>query len=127
MNKTVKISFACALIIMGVVALVAWAAFSARYVRRVEFTNLSVAQTQTVSVAFSPTQVRWRAAGELQGVGTLIIPGHRGIKVSGSFSTNGFNDHYETNAAVIFLPGGQPTGTIRMTLNFFGRWYEHLP
>ena len=87
--------------------------FRMRYCRTVVVRDLSMASTQTVSVAFHPHNVRWKISGHVQGTGIVFVPYVFSNSVSGSFSTNGAGDYYDTNVSVIFIPQGQATGKVR--------------
>jgi hypothetical protein len=87
--------------------------FRARYCRTVVVRDLSVSSTQTVSVAFLPSHVRWTVSGHVEGAGTLFIPYVFSTNVSGNFSTNGAGDYYDTNLTVIYIPQGAVRGKIR--------------
>jgi len=92
--------------------------YRSRTIRAVTISNPTIAQTQQVSVRFPPSGVRWSASGNVVGTGTLVIPYLFSNRVSGSFSTNGATDYYESNAWVIFVPEGQPRGKIRASFHF---------
>ncbi len=100
---------------LGIVALAAVPVllFRARYCRGVVVRDLGATSTQTVSVAFHPSNMRWKISGDVQGTGTIFIPYVFSNSVSGAFSTNGAGDYYETNVDVIFIPQGRPSGEIR--------------
>ena len=102
-------------VLLAVAALVAVPVllFRARYCRTVVVRDLSVASTQTVSVAFLPSNGRWTVSGHVEGTGTLFIPYVFSNSVSGSFSTNGAGDYYDTNLSVIYIPHGPASGKIR--------------
>jgi hypothetical protein len=87
--------------------------FRLRYCRTVVIRDLSVAHTQTVSVAFHPSNMRWKISGHVQGKGTIYVPCVFSNTVTGSFSTNGAGDYYDTNVSVIFMPQGQALGKVR--------------
>ena len=103
---TLLICFA-ALIILPV------ALFRLRYCRTVVIRDLSEAHTQTVSVAFHPSNMRWKISGHVQGTGTVFVPYVFSNSVTGNFSTNGAGDYYDTNVSVIFTPQGQASGKVR--------------
>jgi hypothetical protein len=106
-------------VIIAVAALVALPVllFRARYCRTVVVRDLSVASTQTVSVAFLPSHVRWTVSGHVEGTGMLYIPYVFSNSVSGSFSTNGAGDYYNTNLTVIYIPQGAAHGKVRASFS----------
>lgn len=92
--------------------------FRQRYVRTVTFTDLSISQTQTVSIAFLPTKLHWKGCGNMQGSGSINISDVWSNNVTGSFSISRSGDYYETNATVVFVPDGKASGKIRVSLRF---------
>ena len=99
------------ILLLAVAVPVLW--FRARHCRTVVVRDLSVASTQTVSVAFHPISLRWSISVHAEGTGTLYIPYVFSNIVSGSFSTNGAGDYYDTNVTVIYIPRGTTHGKIR--------------
>lgn len=81
--------------------------------RSIAFTDLSKAQTQTVSVAFLPNSMRWAVSGDVQGTGTLVVSYKYSNQLSGTFSVKGGGDYYDTNVTMIFIPEGQAKGKIK--------------
>jgi hypothetical protein len=110
---TRKRIFAGILLAASVLVAVPVLLLRARYCRTVVVRDLSVASTQAVSVAFLPSNMRWTVSGHVEGTGTLFIPYVLSNSVSGSFSTNGAGDYYETNLTVIYIPQGAARGRIR--------------
>jgi len=92
--------------------------FRLRYCRTVIIRDLSVTHTQTVAVAFRPSNIRWKISGHVRGTGTVFVPYILSNSVSGSFSTNGAGDYYDTNVSVIFMPQGQASGRLRGSFFF---------
>lgn len=92
--------------------------FRARYCRTVVLRDLGVPSTQTVSIAFLPSHVSWSVSAQVEGAGTLLIPGVLSNTVSGRFSTNGAGDYYATNLTVIFSPQGAARGKVRASFCF---------
>ena len=92
--------------------------FYLRYIRTAVLTDLSIPQTQTVSVTYPPAHMYWKVSGDVQGTGTVMISHVLSNKVSGRFSTNGGGDYYDTNASVSFIPDGPARGKIKASLRF---------
>jgi hypothetical protein len=92
--------------------------FRARYYRGITLTNLTNGETQTVSVAVLPSRMDWKASGNVEGSGFLVISSAYSNRVSGSFSVAGGGDYYETNASVAFIPEGKASGKIRTSFRF---------
>ena len=111
---------------IGFVSVLALAAYDKRYVRKVAFEDLSRSQTQTVSVAFQPTRLRWKMRGKIHGSGTVTISCVLSNRVTGTFSMEGDQDYYDTNALITFAPEGKTDGKIRASLRF-GAFMETLP
>ena len=89
--------------------------------RIVVFSNLTVAQTQTVSFATIPASLEWKVEGEVQGTGTVaILDSVLHYTTTGRFSTNGTGDYYTTNATVVFTPHQPAIGKIQVHLRFLG-------
>jgi hypothetical protein len=84
-----------------------------RYCRTVVIRDLSMPQTQIVSVAFHPSNMRWKLSGHVRGTGTVVVSYVFSNNVIGNFSTNGAGDYYDTNVSVIFIPQGQASGKIQ--------------
>jgi hypothetical protein len=92
--------------------------FRARYHRTITVTNLTDGETQTVAVALLPHRMDWRASGEVEGSGFLVLSSVYSNRVSGRFSVSGGGDYYETNASAAFIPDGQASGKIRTSFRF---------
>jgi hypothetical protein len=137
-----------ALITLCVVVTVPTILFRQRYCRTAVIRDLTVPQTQTVSIAFMPYHMNWSISGSVKGSGTVRILSGNGtegatyfepdstgnwvmtnyvrpyfsLKVNGDFSTNGFGDYYATNTSLVFIPDGKATGKVRGTF-FFNNFY----
>ncbi len=89
-----------------------------RYHRTIVFSDLSVAQTQTVSVAFYPNSIRWQVKADVIGTGSLVVSDQFSGTVSGRFATNRSGDYYSSNVTVTFIPRGQTKGKLRASFRF---------
>ena len=87
--------------------------FRLRFYRTLVLRDLSVTNTQTASVAFNPSNIRWTISGQVQGSGVVVVPGIFSNSVSGQFSTSGTGDYYATNVSLIFIPQGKASGEVR--------------
>ena len=116
-----RVLFGVCLPVLAAVGL-AWVLFLARTSRSVTFSDLTKAQTQTVSVAFLPHKVKWKVSGKVDGTGVVMLAHVYSNRVTGKFSVNGGGDYYDTNASVVFIPEGKATGKIRASFQF-NNWY----
>ena len=116
-----RILFKVCLPVLAAVGL-ALVLFRVRYCRTVTLRDLSVGETQTVSVAFLPHHVDWKISGDVEGSGVVVVSYVYSNRVSGRFSASGGGDYYETNASVAFIPEGEATGRIRASFRF-NNWY----
>ena len=89
--------------------------------RTILFSDLSISQTQVVSVASIPIGLDWTVEGDVQGTGTVTIANQvLNCKISGSIRTNGTVDFYATNAVVVFCPDQAASGRLQVQLRFVG-------
>ena len=89
-----------------------------RYVRTAVIDDLGTSRTQTFSVAFRPDTMHWNVSGNVQGSGIVMISYVLSNRVTGSFSTNGGGDYYDTNVSLVFVPDGQASGKIKASFRF---------
>jgi len=54
--------------------------------------------------------MHWNVSGNVQGSGIVMISYVLSNRVTGSFSTNGGGDYYDTNVSLVFVPDGQASG-----------------